>query len=298
MSTLMVLGNATLDVVQRVERLPAIGETVLGEAPMRCPGGKGLNQAIVAARAGARVDFAAAIGADDAGVVLRAAVACEPVARVRWIDSPAATDMSSIWVDGRGRNMIASSAAAARGIAPERAAAVVGESLDAGDWLLLQGNLAADATLAAAAAARARGCRVAVNAAPVAFDFGPVLALCDLLIVNEVEAVALTGLADPYAASRRLVGRCQVVLTVGALGAVLLDGASEIAIEAPRVDVVDTAGAGDTLVGLLLAELSLGSDPAGALRLAIAGASLSVTRPGTSTAFPTQSEIAALRRGA
>jgi ribokinase len=297
MRTLMVLGNATLDVVQRVERLPAIGETVLGEAPMRCPGGKGFNQAIVAARAGARVDFAAAIGADDAGVVLRAAVACEPVARVRWIDSPAATDMSSIWVDGDGRNMIVSSAAAARSIAPEHAAVVV-EALDAGDWLLLQGNLTAETTLAAAVAARARGARVAVNAAPVAFDFGPVLASCDLLIVNEVESAALSGQADPHAGARHLVRGCHVVLTVGAHGAVLLDDVSETAIDAPRVDVVDTAGAGDTLVGLLLAGLCLGVDPAGALRLAIAGASLSVTRAGTSTAFPTAAEIAALRRSA
>ena len=240
MSAVMVLGNATLDVVQRVQRLPAIGETVLGDAPMRCPGGKGLNQAVVAARAGARVTFAAAIGADEAGIALRMAMAREPIADVRWIDVPVATDLSSIWVDGTGRNMIVSSAAAARHIAPAQAA-VVAAPLGEGDWLLLQGNLSAEATLAAAMSARARGARVAVNAAPVAFAFDPVLA-------------------------------------------------------APRVEVADTAGAGDPLTGLRIADLALGADMEAALRLAVAGASLSVTRAGTSTAFPTEAEIVALRR--
>jgi ribokinase len=292
---LMVLGNATLDVVQRVGRLPAIGETVLGEVPMRCPGGKGLNQAIVAARSGAHVCFTAAIGADDSARMLRAALAREPIAHVNWLDMAEATDLSSIWVDAQGRNMIVSSAAAARSISPAMAVGAITE-LTRGDWLLLQGNLTGATTAAAAAEARRRGARVAVNAAPVAFDFDPVIAHCDLLVVNEVEAMALSGEGDPHAGACRLADRCRVVLTRGARGAVLLGEGPETVIDAPRVKVVDTSGAGDTLVGILLAELTRGAELAQALRLAVAGASLSVTRAGTSTAFPTEAEIAALRR--
>jgi ribokinase len=291
----MVLGNATLDVVQRVQCLPAIGETVLGDVPMRCPGGKGLNQAIVAARTGAEVWFTAAIGADDAGRGLRELIAREPIARVNWLDVPGATDVSSIWVDAHGRNMIVSSAAAARSITPAQVAAAM-TGLDVGDWLLLQGNLTSAATAAAAAAARERGAFVAVNAAPVAFDFAPVIAACDLLVVNEPEAVALSGEAEPDTGARRLARGCRVILTRGARGAVLLDNGTQTAIAAPHVDVVDTSGAGDTLVGVLLAEMTRGVDPAAATRLAVAVASLSVTRAGTSTAFPTMEEIASLRR--
>ncbi|MBM3480773.1 MAG: TonB family protein [Alphaproteobacteria bacterium] len=116
MSRILVLGNATVDVIQRVARLPVAGETLLGEPPLRCAGGKGLNQAIVAARTGAAVDFAAAIGDDAEAALLRAAIAGEGLQRLDWIVVDAPTDLSSIWVDAEGRNMIVSSAACAAAI--------------------------------------------------------------------------------------------------------------------------------------------------------------------------------------
>jgi ribokinase len=291
-SRILVVGNATLDIVQRVERLPVVGETLLGEAPARCPGGKGLNQAIVAARAGAHVDLVVAVGDDDAAEGLRAALAGETLA-VDWIVVDAPTDLSVIWVDAAGRNMIVSSAACAHALTVS-AATTAAARLAVGDWLLLQGNLSAAASLAAVEAARLRGARVALNAAPIAFDFAPILPLCDLLIVNEVEAAMLAGIADPRDAARRLARAAPVVLTLGAAGAYLLAG-NETMIPAPRVAAVDSAGAGDVLAGTLVALLSQGVALPAALGVAVEAASLAVTRAGTSVSFPTRAEIDGLR---
>jgi len=104
----------------------------------------------------------------------------------------------------------------------------------AGDWLLMQGNLSSAATQAAAAAACARGVRVAINAAPIAFDWTAILPLCDLLVVNEVEAATLCGGEDPRMAARRLAAGCDVVLTLGAAGAVLQARDAATLIAAPR----------------------------------------------------------------
>jgi ribokinase len=291
-SRVLVLGNATLDLVQRVERLPAVGETLLGSPPARCPGGKGLNQAIVAARAGAQVDFVAPVGDDDAAERLRAALAIETL-RVDWMVVDAPTDLSVIWVDAAGRNMIVSSAACAHALTAAVATATA-TRLSAGDWLLLQGNLSAAASLAAVEAARARGAHVALNAAPIAFDFAPLLTSCDLLVVNEVEATTLAAVTDPRDAARRLARDTTVVLTLGDAGACLFAG-SETVVPAPMVAAVDTAGAGDVLVGTLVALASQGVATPVALGVAVEAASLAVTRPGTSISFPTRAEIAGLR---
>jgi ribokinase len=294
MSCVLVLGNATIDVIQRVARLPVAGETLLGEPPLRCPGGKGFNQALVAARTGAAIRFAAPVGDDMHGAMLRAAIAGEGLLHVEWIEVEAATDLSTVWVDAQGRNMIVSSAACASALTPAQAATQAG-SLRSGDWLLMQGNLSHAATCAAASGARGQGARVALNAAPIAFDFADLLPLCDLLIVNEVEASTLGGGEAPYAAARRLAASRDVVLTLGAAGAVMVARDGEIAVAAPRVAAVDTAGAGDVLVGTLLGLASQGTPFAQALRVAVMAASLSTTRPGTSRAFPSAEEIADLR---
>lgn len=295
MTRLLVLGNATVDIVQRVARLPVIGETVLGKATLRCAGGKGLNQAIVAARAGATVDLVAPIGGDAEADLLRGMVAAEPLARMGWIVVDAPTDSSSIWVDTDGQNMIVSSAACVHALDAHRVEAEIKTRLGAGDWLLLQGNLSRAATAAAVAGARARGARVTINAAPICFPYDDILPGCDLLVVNEVEAMTLSGMTEPVAGARQLARGRDVVLTLGARGAIAWQAESEILVPAPQVAAVDSAGAGDVLVGTLVAELAHGAPMAAALALAVAAASLSVTRPGTSTAFPTMPELAVLR---
>ncbi len=296
MNRVFVLGNATLDVTQRVAHLPRPGETLIGSPPTRNAGGKGLNQAIVAARAGAPTFFAATIGDDADGAMLRAALAAEPIAGVNLIAGTAPSDLSVIWVDAQGQNVIVSSNAAALSIPPQHATEFLDE-MTASDWLLLQGNLSQATTHAAAAQARRRGARIAVNPAPINFQFEDTLALADLIVVNEVEAMTLAPQDDAKQAAAALATPSRaVVLTLGADGAWLHGASSARHFAAPRVKAVDTAGAGDVLTGTLVGLLAQGQTPLAALNIAIAAASLSVTRPGTLPSFPTQAEFAALQR--
>lgn len=287
MSRVLVLGNATVDVVQRVDRLPRPGETRLGSAPRRCAGGKGLNQAVVAARAGAEVALVAAIGRDADGAFLRAAVAGEPLA-AQWIEAEAPTDASSIWVAADGENMILSSAGCAASIDASRADAALAR-IGRGDWLLLQGNLAAEVTRRAATAARARGAAVVFNPSPITEAPAAILSIADVVVVNEIEAATLGGAAAIGAA-----GAQAVLLTRGAAGATLQVAGNAVPVAAPRVAAIDTAGAGDVVVGTLVALLSRGLPPERAAGLAVRAASLSVTREGTHPAFPTPEEFATL----
>lgn len=287
MSRVLVLGNATVDLIQRVDRLPRPGETRIGSSVLRCPGGKGLNQAVVAARAGADVTFLAAIGEDADAAYLRAALAAEPLT-ARWFVVARPTDLSSIWVAAGGENMIVSSDACAEALDLSVAAPSL-EALGKGDWLLLQGNLAATTTREAAALARRRGAFVAFNPAPIKADLAAVLATVDVVVLNEVEAETLGGVPAVLGHGARIV-----LLTRGAAGATIHapGGAQDIA--APRVAAVDTAGAGDVVVGTLVALLSRGATPARAAVIAVAAASRSVTREGTLPSFPSRTEMAAL----
>jgi ribokinase len=291
----VVVGNATVDLIQRMPALPRPGETVLADALERCAGGKGLNQAVAAARAGATVRLIAPIGDDPDGAFLRAALASETGLTAEWHACPAPTDVSAIWIAEGGENMIASSAMAARSLTPEHVAAGLA-ALAPGDALVLQGNLTADATLAAARLGRDRAARVVLNTAPIAWDMRPLLPLVDVVVANEPEALSLTGLGGaPALEALRALGAVCAIVTRGADGALLDAGGGIMPIAAPRVRAMDTAGAGDVTVGTLAAGLAAGGTVADALRLAVAAASLSVTRLGTTPSFPTRAEIAQLR---
>ena len=294
MNRVLVLGNATLDVIQSVERLPRPGETMLSDRMLRCPGGKGLNQAVAAARAGARVSLVAPVGRDADAALLARRLDHEPGLQVAWCISDAATDMSSIWVSGDGENMIVSTAAAAWSMAPDQARLTCAD-LTAADILLMQGNLRADTTMAAAETARGRGARTVLNTAPISWDMQPIIGLFDVVIANEGEAELLAG-GDLAAFWPKLRGRGvkMAVVTLGARGAWVFGVGGDIAIPAPRVHAIDTAGAGDVMVGTMVGLLAQGGDERAAATIAVAAASLSVTRPGTITSFPTHDEIRGL----
>lgn len=295
MTTVHVLGNATVDVVQRVGRLPAPGETLLSAGLERCAGGKGLNQAVAAARAGARTRLIAPIGEDADAAFLRNALCGEAGLSVEWRVLDAPTDISSIWVSADGENMIVSSAASATGLSAAEALAAL-SAMEEGDILVLQGNLSAETTMAAASFARDRGARVILNTAPIAWDMRPLLPLADVLVANGPEARHITGLSTAEAVQALLGRGCRtVVVTRGAEGAWLDGGDSLVAVAAPKVSPVDTAGAGDVAVGTLAAMLAEGLGLSEALGIALKAASLSVTRPGTMPSFPTADEILALR---
>jgi ribokinase len=281
---LLVLGNAGRDMPLRVPRLPRAGETLLGERGEDSPGGKGLNQAVIAARAGADVLFIAPLGDDREGAALRAALAAEPLA---FLPLPSAhrTDVSLLCVAADGSNLILSTNACADGVSvgeAEEAAA----RLAPGDMLLMQCGLCAGPTLAAARRGAAAGARVLLNAAPLRWDIAPILPMIEVLILNEVEAEAASACADLAAAAVRLRerGARRVIITLGAAGALCADAEGIRREPAPAADVRDTTGAGDVFCGAYAAALLAGhADPMAAAQRAAAWA---VTRQGCFAAFP------------
>src|SRR5258708_919304 len=293
MSRVLVLGNATLDVIQRVERLPAPGETVLALGTARCAGGKGLNQAVAASRTGAPTLLVAPIGQDAEAAFIADSVKDEAGLAVNWLACNAPTDLSAIWVASGGENVIVSNADCARLVTPDQARSLCG-TLAAGDVLLMQGNLSAGVTRAAAQTAQTRGAKRVLNTAPIAWDMRAILHLFDIVIANEGEAALLTAGSPSAATSLHADGVRTAIITLGARGALILNDGIETAIEAPEVTAIDTAGAGDVFVGSLASVLANGLALSKAVTIAVTAASLSVTRPNTTPSFPSRPEIAAL----
>lgn len=293
----VVLGSANMDLVATAERLPGRGETVAGGTFRLVPGGKGANQAVAAARAGGTVRFAGAVGDDDLGRRVLAGLAAAGVDTAAVTRAVGPTGTAHITVDAAGDNTIVVVPGAngtLTALAPAHAAAI-----DGADTLLLQLELPLSLVCEAAAYARARGVRVVLTPAPARPLPDGLLADVDLLVPNEHEATILAGTPDPDAAVRRLAERCDVVLTLGARGAVhAAAGAEPVAVPAFPVTAVDTTAAGDTFVGVLAAALADGTAMAGALRRATAAAALSVQRPGASDSAPTAAEIDAFLGGA
>jgi ribokinase len=225
MRRVLVLGNAAFDVVLTLPRLPLHGETLIASQATRAPGGKGLNQAVVAARAGApagvAVHFCAPLGRDAAGEEVAAALAQENFARLELprLDRP--TDMSTVMVLPDGENSIVSAGDCAAAF-PVAESVAFAERAGPGDWLLLQGNLSAPATHAAIRAAVARGASVLLNTAPLCWPVMPMLPGCAVVVANRVEALALSGQTAPADAAAWLhaAGTQLAVVTMGADGCV------------------------------------------------------------------------------
>jgi ribokinase len=293
--TVLVIGNATVDFSFEVDHLPAPGETLLAHSRLIDAGGKGLNQAVVARRAGATVVYLAAVGTDANAQVIRNRLAAEGLDDQLLVrDGP--TDQSIIYLAPGGENMIVSTADRA---APVRRTALALETLVRG-CAFMQGNLGRETTRSCLAAGRRRGARIVLNPAPIAFDYGDLWSCVDVAVVNLVECRGLGGKDDPVEAARRLIatGAAAVVVTLGKQGALAVTSEAVRAAPAPIVAAVDATGAGDVFCGVLVAALADGDSLADAVPSAVAAASLSVTRRGTSSAFPSAAELAALRRGA
>ncbi len=284
MSRVFVLGNASMDISVPVPRLPTPGETLMAGGITRAPGGKGLNQAVVAARAGAEVHFCAPIGRDGDAAAIRTALEAEPLASLTLPIFGAPTDVSMLLVAADGENCIVSTGACADSLTEAAAAAFVA-GMAADDFLLIQGNLSLATTLAGL-----RG-RVVLNTAPLRWDFSSLLPRCEVVVANRVEASQITGLAEPGAAARLLGGRTRIV-TLGADGCVVADGDRLTTYAAVRMAAVDTTGAGDSFCGVLVAALACGFGLVEAVAMGQRGAALAVTRHGCFAALPTREELA------
>jgi ribokinase len=293
----LVVGNAALDIAYEVEALPSAGQTLLARTRRASPGGKGLNQALLARRAGADVDFCAVVGDDAAGATIRACLRAEGLGADGLTSWSGPTDESVVLVADSGENLIVSTAQAARSPSVSIAKRAVAR-LGRGDLLLLQGNLTAEVTRFCLEEARQRGAGTILNPAPVAFDCADLWPLVDIGIANEVEIRALGGDVDEEAAAEALCaqGAGCIIVTLGSRGALCMRAQVPTYIAAPRVEALDTSGAGDVLCGVFAAALILGLETPDALQWAVAAASLSVTRKGTWASVPTTAELGTLRR--
>lgn len=286
-----VFGSANMDLVAYVSQAPKLGETVTGRAFRTIPGGKGANQAIAAARAGARVAFLGAVGDDGFGAEMRATLAAAGVNVDGLREVPGASGIAHIVVDDDGGNSII--------VVPGANGTVTGPSGDdlaviAGSQaLLLQLELPMEAVIGAAEAAQVSGAPVILTPAPAQPLPDELLDAVTLLVPNEHEAAAITGVDGAEAALDELLKRVpEAVITLGSDGALYGSRAGErLRVPAVRVRAVDTTAAGDTFVGALAVARTEGLGAADALRFASAAAALSVQREGASTSMPTRREI-------
>ena len=289
----VVLGSANLDLVYAVERIPSPGETVLASGQSRHPGGKGLNQAVAAARAGAGTGFVGALGDDDAGHGLLSTMVEAGIddALVRQAPGPTGTALIVVQADGNNTIVVAPGAnGTVHELAePERRA--VADATVAVTQLEIPLSVVAEA----AAVAHGSATTFVLNAAPAQPLDEELLRLVDVLVVNEHEAGVLSG-ADPtgpVAAAERLLDRAKaVVVTLGAEGAVVLTRSeAPRRLPAPTVAVVDTTGAGDTFTGVLAAGLAAGAALHEAAVRAVAAASISTQRHGAVPSIPTAAQV-------
>ncbi|MFF5209345.1 ribokinase [Streptosporangium sp. NPDC000396] len=288
----VVVGSVNADLVVHVDRRPAPGETVLGSDLAVHPGGKGANQAVAAARLGARVALLGRIGSDANGEFLRRALSGDGVELGHLLETPGPSGVALITVGPDGDNSIIVSPGA-NGRLSEEDVAGAADLLASARVVSLQLESPAAAVLAAARMAA----RVVFNLSPPAPVPDELLAMCDPLVVNEHEAEFLLGeRGTPERQARALLalGPRSVVVTLGADGAVVAERGSVIAVPSPRVDPVDTTGAGDAFTGALAWRLSKGDDLADAAAFAARVGAASVRRPGAQSSYPRMEEVRAL----
>lgn len=294
---IVVLGSLNMDLLLRVPHAPDAGETLMGRSLDRIPGGKGGNQAVSCARQGAAVQMIGCVGDDADGQALRAALERDGVdTRSVRVQAGETTGTALVMVDDAGQNrivVIAGANAQARASDGELAAALTGA-----EFLLIQFETPMAEAVRAMQAARQVGCKVLLNPSPVHAVDHALWPLVDTLVVNEVEAAELSGLPvrqplQAAAAAREFHRRgvARIVVTLGHAGAVALDATGARHHPAPRVEVVDTTAAGDTLLGALAAELARGASLDEALGQGIRAAALCVTQLGAQSSIPSRDAV-------
>lgn len=293
---IVVVGSANVDMVVRVRDLPKPGETVLARSSHDFPGGKGANQAMAAARLGRHVAFVGRVGSDDGGDLVRSALAAEgvDVSELRDV-SEEATGRAIVLVDADAENSIVVVGGANAAMRPEHVTAA--EQAIAGARVVVA-QLEVPLEVVRVAAGLARGTFV-LNPAPAQRLDARLLSMVDVLVVNEGEFEVLTGqpvtdeAADLGAAVRQAGLPPSVVITRGGEGALVHHDGRVETVLAPKVDVVDTTGAGDTFVGALADALSREEPLVDAVRWAVCAASLSTGALGATTGMPRREEVEA-----
>ena len=302
MGRVVILGVFVADTAYRADRAPKIGETIMGRSFALGPGGKGSNQAVAAAMAGAETHMITRLGRDPFADMALATWKKAGVIPAISQHGDSYTGAAYIFIEhGTGNNAII--------ICPGVAASICADDIDAraglirsADVFVTQLEQPIPVALHALKLARAAGVRTVLNPAPAAALPDGMVALCDYITPNESEAEALTGLPvtsvdQAIAAARalRAMGAGAAIITLGDKGALFHDGVQTVHVPAFHAGpVLETTGAGDAFNGGFAAALAGGADPVTAVRFGSATAGISVTRAGTAPSMPALAEIQAL----
>ena len=294
-AVIAVVGSAMIDLTAYAAVIPAPGQTLEGDLFTTGFGGKGANQAVIAAHCGAEVHFVGKLGRDLFGDSIaenfkKLGIDSEYVERS---DTP--NGVAHIWVDANGENRIIIIPGANHEIESKKAIEAI-ESIAGLAVVVAQCEIKQEVTLAAFSAAKKRGCATILNPAPYQPLSEELLAVTDWIIPNETEFKELHGQAptsDDVLKSFR-PGKNSIV-TLGSEGAVLITSDGNLTrVSAPKVNAVDTTGAGDAFVGVFAFGLASGKNPEDAMKLGVKVASMSVTRKGAQSSYPSQAEIETL----
>lgn len=316
-STILTVGSLNMDQIVRVERLPTLGETLLGAGSLRLvPGGKGANQAVAMARLGASVSMAGRVGADSFGAHLLKALQADHVdTSLIVVDEQEASGVALIFLTPQGENAIVVAAGTNGRVGEDQEQMQrILATLPTARALVLQLEIPLATVCTFIAAGHQAGVPVILNLAPVQALPLDILRQVDVLVVNETEACflldTLGGAQKPHATVKNLTeaslmtmnlhrrGFAKVVMTLGAQGAMLAYEGNTVHVPAPTVPVVDTTAAGDCFVGAFTVALTEYQEISHALRFAVYASALKVTKFGAQSGLPTRVEVEALLRTA
>ena len=294
-AVIAVVGSAMIDLTAYATVIPAPGQTLEGDLFTTGFGGKGANQAVIAAHCGAEVHFVGKLGRDLFGDSIaenfkKLGIDSEYVERS---DTP--NGVAHIWVDANGENRIIIIPGANHEIESKKAIEAI-ESIAGLTVVVAQCEIKQEVTLAAFSAAKKRGCATILNPAPYQPLSEELLAVTDWIIPNETEFKELHG-QDPTSDEvlKKFRPGKNSIVTLGSEGAVLITSDGDLTrVSAPTVNAVDTTGAGDAFVGVFAFGLASGKNPEDAMKLGVKVASMSVTRKGAQSSYPSQAEIETL----
>lgn len=295
---IVVIGSSNTDMIIKMSRIPAPGETILGGTFSTAPGGKGANQAVAAARAGGDVTFIARVGNDMFGQEALVGFVNDNIDITHVTTDPVApSGVASIFVDQNGQNSIAVASGANANLSPndiEKAA----EDIKSADILVMQLETPIETVTAAAKIAHDNGVKVILNPAPAQTLSDDLLKTISILTPNESEAQLLTGIPvnteeDATKAAKAILDRGveTVMITLGPKGVLTATSNKTILTPAFKVDPIDTTAAGDVFNGSLAVAIAEGKPLEVAILFANAAAALSVTKLGAQPSAPTRKDI-------
>lgn len=294
----LVLGSLNVDLVAYVPRMPNAGETIHGTAFKTFAGGKGLNQAVAAARAGAKTSMAGALGADSHATFLRNLMAQEKISSHAIVTKPSPTGTAFIEVDEAGANRIIVFGGANTDLLPEDVTDELLISISEPRIILAQLEVPLAVIEAIFARAKKLGFITVLNPAPAADLDETLLKNIDLLIPNEHEAALLTGIPITDRDSAEVAGKLlldrgvkSVIITMGAAGAIFMDANGTQIHGAFPILAIDTTAAGDAFCGAIVASIGIGKSIKESLPMACAAGAIAATRSGATPSLPTEEEI-------